>query len=164
MASLSDVVGIIDMDGFTIEKEFYCKELGILKVGDMAAHSYFFDIGINWLDLSAKDRKSCAFVMKHIHKLPFGVPSGVSALPLATLEDIVVKLYQETMQNENFLIAYKGGCFEKDLLASRGIPSVNLERFGCPKASSIIKTMVWLETCGQHLDPDAFEHCPKEEV
>ena len=52
MASLSDVVGIIDMDGFTIEKEFYCK--------DFAAHSYFFDIGVNWLDLSAKDRKSCA--------------------------------------------------------------------------------------------------------
>ena len=41
MASLSDVVGIIDMDGFTIEKEFYCKELGIFKVGDLAARSYF---------------------------------------------------------------------------------------------------------------------------
>ena len=67
--------------------------------------------------------------MKHIHKLPFGVPSGVSALPLSTLENIVVKLYQETMQNENSLIAYKGGCFEKTLLASCGIPSVNLERF-----------------------------------
>ena len=71
MASLSDVVGIIDMDGFTIEKEFYCKELGILKVGDFAAHSYFFDIGVNWLDLLAKDRTSCPFVMKHIHRLPF---------------------------------------------------------------------------------------------
>ena len=52
--------------------------------------------------------------MKHIHKLPFGVPSGVSALPLSTLENVVVKLYQETMQNENSLIAYKGGCFEKN--------------------------------------------------
>ena len=41
MASLSDVVRIIDMDGFTIEKEFYCKELGIFKVGDLAAISYF---------------------------------------------------------------------------------------------------------------------------
>ena len=74
-ASLSDVVGIIDMDGFLINRKFYCKELGILKVGDLTAHSYFFDIGLNWLDLSPKDRKSCAFVMKHIHKLPFGVPS-----------------------------------------------------------------------------------------
>ena len=33
MASLSDVAGIIDMDGFSIEKEFYCKELGMIKVG-----------------------------------------------------------------------------------------------------------------------------------
>ena len=163
-SQLSDVVGIFDMDGFLINKKFLCKELGIIRVGDVAARSYFFDLGIRWSDLCAKDRKSCAFVMKHIHKLPFGVPSGVSALPLGTLEDIVVKLYQETMQNEKSIIAYKGGCFEKDLLASLGIPSVNLERFGCPKASSIIKTMVWLETCGQHLVPDAFKHCPKVEV
>ena len=92
------------------------------------------------------------------------MPSGVSALPLGTPENIVVKLYQETMQNENSLIAYKGGCFENDLLSSRGIPSVNPERFGCLKAPSIIKTMVWLETCGHHLVPDAFEHCPKVEV
>ena len=152
------------MGGFLINKKFFCKELGIIRVGDLAAHSYFFDIGVNWLDLSANDRKSCTFMMKHTHKLPFSVPSGVSPLPLGTLEDIVVKLYQETMQNENSIIAYKGGCFKKDLLASHGIPSVNLERFGCPKASSIIKTMVWLETCSHYLVPDAFEHCPKVEV
>ena len=88
----------------------------------------------------------------------------MSALPVGTLEDIVIKLYQETMQNKNSIIAFKGGCFEKDLLASCGIPSVNLERFGCPKASLIIKTMVWLETCSQHLVPDTFEHCPMVEV
>ena len=59
MVNLSDVVGIIDMDGFTIEKKFYCKELGIFKMGDLAARSYFFDLGIRWSDLFAKDRKSC---------------------------------------------------------------------------------------------------------
>ena len=37
MASLSDVTGIIDMDGFSIGKEFSCKELGMLRVGDVAA-------------------------------------------------------------------------------------------------------------------------------
>ena len=44
--SLKNVVGILDMDGFTIEKEFYCKELGIFKVGDVVARTYFFDLGI----------------------------------------------------------------------------------------------------------------------
>ena len=42
MACLSDIVGILDMDGFLINKKFYCKELGLLKVGDATAHSVFF--------------------------------------------------------------------------------------------------------------------------
>ena len=149
---------------FFVNKKFLCKELGVLKVGNDSAQSFLFDIGLRWCDLSAKDRRSCSYVKKHIYKLPFGVPSGVSALPLETLENIVVNLYQKTIQNENSAIAYKDGRLEKDLLTSLGIPAVNLEKFGCPKTASIIKTMVWLETCGHHLVPDAFEHCPKVEV
>ena len=33
----SDVVAIMDMDGFVINKRFRCKELGVIKVGDAAA-------------------------------------------------------------------------------------------------------------------------------
>ena len=55
MACLSDVVGIIDMDGFMVKGKFYCKELGLLKVGDATARSFFFDIGIRWSNLTAKD-------------------------------------------------------------------------------------------------------------
>ena len=33
MASLSNVVAIFDMDGFLINKKFFCKELGIIRVG-----------------------------------------------------------------------------------------------------------------------------------
>ena len=36
-SKMNDVVGIIDMDGFMIEKKFYCKELGVLKVGEEEA-------------------------------------------------------------------------------------------------------------------------------
>ena len=164
MAGLSDVVGILDMDGFQVNKRFYCKELGIIRVGDASARSFFFDLGIRWSDLSQKDRRTCAFVMRNIHKLPFDVPAGVSALPLASLEDIVVQLYQGIAQNENSSIAYKGGHYERDLLAKLGIPALNLENFDCPKAGVLIKQLVWVETCGQHLVSDAFEHCPKVEV
>ena len=45
------------MDGFPVEKKFYCKELGILKIGDDNARSYFFDLEINWNDLSEKHNK-----------------------------------------------------------------------------------------------------------
>ena len=68
------------MDGFTINKKFFCIELGFLKVGNAAAQSYRY-----------KDIKLCKYVKKHIHKLPVGVPPGVDALPLKSLKDIVTK-------------------------------------------------------------------------
>ena len=161
----SEIVGIMDMDGFVVgKKKFYCKELGLLKVGDDTARSYFFDMGIHWSSLSEKDRRSCAYVIRHVHKLPFGVPDGVKAHNLLKLEQIVSEFYYEARRGEGSMIAYKGGHFEKDLLVKLGIPSVNLERLGCPKAGELMKDMIWLETCGKHVVADAYLHCPKVEV
>ena len=157
-------VGIIDMDGFTINKKFYCKELGIIRVGDVAAQSYFFDFGIRWCDLTEKDRKSCAFVMKHIHKLPFGVPRGITARNVSALGSTVTSVYCEIKRDESSLLAYKGGHYERDLLASLGIPSINLENFGCPKAGELIDELIWLELCRNHTVNEAYLHCPKVEV
>ena len=75
-----------------------------------------------------------------------------------------MKFYHEAKHSENLVLAYKGGHFEKDLLERLGVPSVNLERLGCPKASELIGDLVWLETCGNHLVKEAFMHCPKVEV
>ena len=80
---LADVAGIIDMDGFMIRKTFYCKELGMIRIGEVAARSVFFDIGICWGDLTAKDKETCKYVMREIHKLPFGIPRGVDAKSLS---------------------------------------------------------------------------------
>ena len=80
-------MGIIDMDGFVIERKFYCKELGIIKRGEDAAKTYLFDIGLRWADLSAKDQKTCMFLTKHIHKLPFHFSRG--SLPLDHLHNII---------------------------------------------------------------------------
>ena len=139
-----------------VNKRFYCKELGLLKVGDVAARSYFFDIGFEWSELSSKDKQTCDYVMRFFHKLPLGVPRGVKAIPLYALEEIVADFYQRVEQNERSVIAYKGGHFEGDLLTSLGIPSLNLECFGCPKAGELIDQMIWLETCGNHTTRDAY--------
>ena len=136
------------MDGFTINKKFYCKELGIPRVGNAAAQSYFFYLGVCWSDLSEKDRKACGYVIKYIHKLPFGVPQGVSAINLSAFESIVADVYREMKQDESLLMAYKGGHYESDLLANLDIRAVNLENFGCPKAEIIVNHLIWLETYG----------------
>ena len=35
------------MDGFSVERKFICKELGIIEVGNDEAKSLFFDIGLH---------------------------------------------------------------------------------------------------------------------
>ena len=61
------------MDGFEVKKQFLCKELGLIKLGEGVGRSVFFDIGVRWNNLSAKDKTTCRYVMQKIHKLPFGV-------------------------------------------------------------------------------------------
>ena len=65
---MEQIVGVIDMDGFVINKTFYCKELGVLKVGKDEGDSYLFDIGIRWHDLTSKQQKHCMFLSRNIHK------------------------------------------------------------------------------------------------
>ena len=158
---MNRIVGIIDMDGFTIAKKFYCKELGVLKIGNDEGSSYHFNLGINWQDLSVKDRQQCKFVSEKIHKLRFEDPKGI---PLANLEGIVQEFYECTKRDTMSTIGYKGGHFERDLLRKLEIPSVNLEDFGCPKAVHLFDKLAWLETCGMHIGKDPYLHCPKVEV
>ena len=40
--SVENVVGIIDMGDCQINKKFFCKDLGALKIGEISASSYFF--------------------------------------------------------------------------------------------------------------------------
>ena len=131
-AQLSDVVGIIDMDGFIIRKTFYCKELGMMRIGEAVGRMFFFNIGICWSDLTPKDRKTCKYVMWNIHKLPFGVPRGVKASEICELDSIVTSLYREVKRDTRSVIGYKGRHVERDSLRRLGIPCVNLQQFGCP--------------------------------
>jgi hypothetical protein len=55
---LTDIAAIINMDGFSVNGKFICKELGFLKVGDATAQSFFFDIGLRWRDLTPKDLRT----------------------------------------------------------------------------------------------------------
>jgi hypothetical protein len=161
---LTNIAAVIDMDGFFVNKSFFCKELGFLSVGDATAQSFFFDTGLQWNDPTPKDQRACRYVQKYIHKLPFGVPVGVDALPLSSLPKIISQLYRNVRQNSRSTIAYKGGIYERDLLARLNIPALDLQDYGCPKAEKLFDQLVWLETCGKHTENAAYQHCAKVEV
>ena len=154
---MNTIGGIIDMDGFTVNRTFYCKEIGMLKMNEEVAVSYHFKMPFTWVDLTDKDRKSCSYLIKHIHKLPFHTDN---ALSLNHLDDIVKDFYKDIGEK---VIAYKGGHIERTLLMKLNIPGINLEILGCPKAEHLFSKLVWLETCGQHIGTDPY-HCPKVEV
>ena len=161
---MNRIAGIIDMDGFVIEKKSYCKEIGLLNVAKDEASSYIFDLGLEWRNLSEKDQYQCLYLTKKIHKLPFYTDRYVKALRLSELNLIVESFYNDVKTPHRDTLAYKGGHFEKDLLNALQIPSINLEILGCPKACNLFDRLAWLETCGNHIGQHSYQHCPKVEV
>ena len=152
------------MDGFQIGENIFFKELGLLKVGSKKATSYFFDISLRWDALTEKDKRTCGYVIRNIHKLTFGVPRGWKAMPLEQLPAIVKEFFAKQKQNGESCLAYKGGHLERDLLRELEIPSVNLEDLGCPKADKLFNQLGSKKNCGKHLQRDAYHHCAKVEV
>ena len=72
-----------------------------------------------------------------------------------------MEFYSEVKRYASSVIAYKGGHYDRDLLASLCIPSLNLECFGCLE---LIDQLIWVETCRNDTTSDAHLHCPKVEV
>ena len=71
---MDNITGVIDMDGCTINKIFYCRELACIRKGQTYATSTLFDLGLQWKDLSEKDKKAARFVKRYIHKIRFTSP------------------------------------------------------------------------------------------
>ena len=74
------------------------------------------------------------------------MPYGVKASKITELGNIVGGFYHEVKQSERSGLAYKEGHYERDLLTRLDIPSIDLEKYGCPKAQILINKLVWLET------------------
>ena len=154
---MEEITLIIDLEGFILSSGFIARELGWCTIQGENDSQHFYS-RMRYKDLNYKDRRTVNFVYKHIHGLRFEASFKEAALPQRDLEAVIRALYR------GGLIAYKGGHLEKDLLDKMGLPSINLEEFGCPKADSL-----WSQyegTCCGHHKTDLFKmvHCPKHET
>ena len=154
---MEEITLIIDLEGFILSSGFIARELGWCTIQGENDSQHFYS-RVRYKDLNYKDRRTVNFVYKHIHGLRFEASFKEAALPQRDLEAVIRALYR------GGLVAYKGGHLEKDLLDKMGLPSINLEELGCPKADSL-----WNQyngtSCGHH-KTDLFKmvHCPKEET
>jgi len=156
---MDQITLIIDLEGCHLSSGFIVRELGWCTIQGENDSQHFYS-RLRYKDLNYKDQRTVNNVYKHIHGLRFEAAYREAAVPQRDVEAVIHALYR------GGLVAYKGGHLEKDVLDKMGLPSVNLEDFGCPKADSLWSWGYTTEkSCGYHI-PSKFKfiHCPKQET
>ena len=153
---LQRVCLIVDFEGFFVKKAFLYRELGWRNwSGERGSRRY--KLPYRFVQLSDKDKRTANYTTNHVNGLPFNARPMEAAVPSDRVPDDVVSLYERHRTTTRDVIGYKGGNAERDLLHKLGIPSVNLEDFGCPKFEHLV--ICGFEPCtgcGSHIRPS---HC-----
>lgn len=162
---LDRVCCIIDVDGFSVRvpsefqdsyrNQFLVRELGYVRADPAYAYlprSYRFDLSrthdFDQLpDDVARTLRYQSRVITGLSVLPG--PTESDCLDARTLPDVVEKIYDRCRTVEADLVAYKGGCWEADLLKGLGIPCLDLQEFGCPPFGTLQEKGAYKD-CGHH--------------
>ena len=154
---------IIDFDGYQVKHHpFIVREIGLYSVPH-GSFSWFLENKLPYLSLEQRDRKTVNYVFRHIHGLRFESSLPEKALPQHMIKPMIDSAYHRSRTPNRYMVGYKGGHLEKDLLNELQIPCVNLEDFGCPKVEKLIAMGFDVgSTCGRHAKPT--HHCPKQET
>ena len=160
--SLSNVCLILDMDGFFINKKFHAREVGYVSLTENRSDSYRFKLNHLAVKLSEKDWKTVHYCRKYIHGLTLKcLPWEKNLHHVKNLRELLKNTYYTSKREDRNFVAYKGGRIEKDILDELGIPSINLEDFGCPKYEELPSPSV--PDCGYHVHMNESIHCPIKE-
>jgi len=154
---------IVDLDGYQVNHQpFIVREMGVYSL-QHGSFSWFLENKLPYLSLEKRDRKTVNYVYHHIHGLRFESSKQEKALPQHLVKTMIESAYHRSRTQHQYMVAYKGGYLEKNLLNELQIPCVNLEDFGCPKVEKLIAMGFDVGlTCGRHAKPT--HHCPKQET
>jgi hypothetical protein len=100
----------LDLDGFFVQKTFFCRELGIITYGDTYGTSFHFNTTLCYENLSKKDKINVDFLQHHIHGLSLSDENG---LDKDMVNIIIKKFYTALKINNESVLGYKGGNIEK---------------------------------------------------
>ena len=127
---LNACIGVIDAQGYSIDKTFYPVELAV--VGDGFNHSYPLSTELKLDSMSLEDKRNCNFVRNNIHGIPL-MPLGAKFLCKYTslqVEVLICQIYMMLSDRaENVVL----GCRNPQLAAilrGMGAEFVDLSRRG----------------------------------
>ena len=155
---LNQVCGVIDLDGYLIKKTFTVREMGWCNYKCTETYSYHYFPANPFPKDDVKACQTITYVYNRVHGLAY-YPKYRCRSPKRWENDFL-NIYEKQPKDRPF-VAYKGGHLEKDFLKRLGIPSINLELFGCPKFDDMTRLQT-ITSCGHHLHPSRH-HCPKVE-
>ena len=170
MSEIEKICLIVDLEGFQLAarkgkpKEFVVRERGwcVWPGADAAScgslHYYPTD---KYRDLHLRDHRTVKYVTEQIHGLLYHPTQAEKARPPWQMYKDLEDLYKTHSTPERMMVAYKGGVVEKEVLSKLGIPSLDLEKVGCPKFD-IMNRVTTMGSCSHHAHP-LRHHCPKVE-
>jgi hypothetical protein len=155
---LQRITHIIDCEAYTWKKKTFLREVSVWEKINNSIKTYHVYMPNPTL-FDAYDR-SVIYQIRKIHGLP---------IERRRVDDNFY-LYAEVMQilwgvfKNAYLIGYKGGNIERNMLDKMRVKSINLEVLGCPKYSALLsKYGVAQHDCGYHLHSGVY-HCSGHEV
>jgi len=163
MAGLDQICMILDLDGYQVNHQpFIVREMGIYSL-PYGSFSWPLENRLPYLSLEKRDRQRVNYVYHHVHGLRFESTKQENSLPQHMVKPMIEAAFHRSKSQDQYVVAYKGGHVEKDLLNELHIPSVNLEDYGCPKVDKLLAMGFNPECgCGHHAKPTL--HCPKQET
>lgn len=149
---LERVTHVFDMDGFIVAGKFHAKEICLLDVATNVAWRADVLLPIPYNKLSEKDQARVNFCTHKVHGM-FWVNytpqqwRDERRMILRNADSVrrAVRRCLDSWRNDNrpdasVLVAYKGGTFERDLLADLGEASIDLNDYACPKFDFLISS------------------------
>ena len=131
---MNEICCCLDVDGFRVQGQFEVREVGWCDWERKRVGCFHYRPSIPHANLNNRDRRSVAYVKKHVTGLPYYPgPKERDVHVQDQVKDDIVDIWRLCKTPQAYAVAYKGGHVERDLLEDLRIPSVNLETLGCPK-------------------------------
>ena len=180
---LRRVCAILDLECFQHKQLLFYREVGFIPISDFCTHCFetspragedIFSTAI-YPPFVPSQRDSALWrtfrtLTYRVHGLGFVPDSNYPSIPHDHLQPLLQGWYDGVKTSSRYLIAYKGGVIEKNLLYSLGIPSLDLEKYHIPPFHSLsANDYRWYDElcCNQHHyleNTVRVNHCPRMEV
>ena len=109
---------VINLEGFQVKSRggFQVRELGYCNWQRRHTGSYRYQLAGYVKDLPKEDQAMVRFVTKNVHGLPYRAFIREKARPVEEVEEDVCRLYERHRTSKCYVVGYKGGHVERDLL------------------------------------------------